>query len=126
MSQLPIRYVARHFGEPVRIRPELSETLPAHADMLRYDLAFCNPGDPSEVVFPIFKTSQAGRTSMKITLERWKSFSIGLTYQDTEDRPLGDWITYRHPDGTSIGLESITLNDFLKKSGMKIAAWRSK
>lgn len=125
MSQVPMLYVVRHFGDPVRVRPEFGETQPWHADMLRYDLAFHNPGDPAEVVFPIFSSRKEGRTTSRITFARWRSYCMTVQAQDVTDRPLGDWIGYQ-PHATRLGvLVPISLNDYLKLNPqLKITGWR--
>jgi hypothetical protein len=41
----PIIYQAMNGKKPIAIRPELLETDPMHADMLRYDQAFHHPTD---------------------------------------------------------------------------------
>jgi hypothetical protein len=124
-------YRAILWNEPVRVRPEFGETEPAHADMLRYDLAFCNPEDPSVVCFPIFKHSRDGRTSDRITLERWRSFSMKLEAVETLPAKsaavsVGSYVTYQHPEGTSIGLEKKTLDQFLAANlRLRIVGWRT-
>ena len=119
-----------HFKEPVAIRPELQEKVPAHADMLRYDQAFHHPTDPSLVIFPLFRNPH-GRMPDKITIARWSSFIIKLElaadYNDfrtpvkktiaegVDDigvHNTREWITYVHPDGNT-DLEPTTLHQYL-------------
>lgn len=127
----PTVYRATQWGEPVAVRPELNEKIPAHADMLRYDLAFCNPNDPSIVVFPVFKSTKAGRTTSNIAARRWSSFSVSLaeesvwTWLEQKGVPLAQWITYIHPDG-NFGLEPQTFDQFLAANReLKLAGWRT-
>jgi len=47
-------------GKAVTLRD--GETVPRHADMLRYDLGFCDPSDISVIVLPVF-AGKYGRTS---------------------------------------------------------------
>lgn len=97
-------------NEPVRVRPEFLEEVPAHADMCRYDNAFHSPADASLVIFPLFRHKTAGMYPDKITVARWSSFSIHLefahqgehqSFDYIADHPIGDWITYQHPDGNT-------------------------
>ena len=76
------QYQVLDFGEPVRVCPELGEEAPRHADMLRYDLAFCDPAHPDLVVFPIFN-SKDRRTSQNITEGGWDTTATVLTVEDT-------------------------------------------
>lgn len=86
-------------NEPVHLREALRETEPCHADMLRYDFAFCNPADVSQVVFPVFKTKD-GDTQRNITEGRWSSFVLKLIPFSAEEAPanLHEWFTYVHGD----------------------------
>jgi hypothetical protein len=142
MNTQPILYQAFSFRRPVAIRPEINETIPAHADMLRYDRAFHHPDDPSLVVFPIFKV-QGGRFPLRITTGRWDSFiiklekiydynshramgfdpSVGAGIDDLGIHNLSQWIGYEH-GANYRGLEKITLGKVLEGK-TKIVGWRS-
>jgi hypothetical protein len=130
--QMPFLFQALQFQEPVRVRAELQETDPAHADMLRYDLAFHSPVDPSLVIFPWFKHKTQGAYPKTITAARWQSFAMNLKAQDeeqvylaTRDFPLGDWIGYQHPDGNQCGLVPVTLDQWLQAHPqVRINGWR--
>jgi hypothetical protein len=104
------------FGEPVAIRPEMQETEPAHADMLRYDLAFCNPADPSMIVFPQFKTRQ-GKLGGKVTIGRWDSFCMRLAIIPEEAMggapDISEWFTYEH-SATGHGLHRVTFAEYVQ------------
>lgn len=116
MDHLPIVYRVRWRvgGRPIEIRPELKETEPCHADMLRYDVAFHHPTDPSLVIFPVFK-HRDGRFPLRITHARWDSFMLNLSRADVEvEGPVGDWIGYMHAV-PSYALQKVTLNDYLKR-----------
>jgi hypothetical protein len=102
--------------DDMRPRPELGETQVRHADMLRYDLAFHNPDNPNEVIFPVFK-GPYGLSSRTITTARWHSFSMILQANLAKNRYIenyGDWITYRHPDGKHFDLVPQTLREYLE------------
>lgn len=119
-------YRIDHWGKPVETRPELGESLPRHADMLRYDLAFCHPEEPSLVIFPVFR-GKDGRTTNKITHGRWDSFSMKVIDQgEVYLEGLNAWITYRHVLPTYGKLEPQTMGEFLAKSDQKfkIVGWR--
>lgn len=107
---------------PVRVRD--FESGPRHADMLRYDLAFCNPEDVSLVIFPVFKSNREGRTSQNITLGRWDSFVMSLQeFTDEVNGPFGKWFTYVH--GPKHELVKQTLDEFLTQHPkMQIVSWR--
>jgi hypothetical protein len=127
--------------KPIAIRPELLETDPMHADMLRYDQAFHHPTDPSLVIFPHFRLKGAGGLYPdKITVGRWSSFTITLNQfsnfnlpmhictiaQDVDDcgiHNLNDWVGYvfNVPGYT---LRKITLEEYLKEYPKKIVGWR--
>jgi hypothetical protein len=118
-------YRITHFGEPVHARPELCETQPPHADMLRYDLAFHCPDQPELVVFPIMRSS-SGATMHGITARRWESFcmKVNPTRQIVDARSVETWITYQHPAGQGFGLVPCVLRDYLKEHGLKLSGWR--
>lgn len=125
INQSPRFYCAfeRDGKTPIRIRH--FENAPRHIDMLRYDLAFCDPTDCSLIVFPIFK-DRDGKTSQNITYGRWDSFSVKLLeYEKDTWGPLGEWVTYRHVNGHMGTLEKQTLNQFLAAHPkMQIVGWR--
>lgn len=110
---------AIQFGKPVAIRPELSEKAPSHVDMLRYDLAFCSPMDPSLIVFPVFQTKH-GKLGGRATHRRWDSFGIRLQpVPEMEPTNIDNWTTYRHPVNANMStdyavLEPVTLRDYMK------------
>jgi len=112
----------RNGKTPVRVRSFESET--RIADMLRYDLAFCDPEDVSRVIFPVFKHRTDGRTSQQITLGRWDSFSTMLQefIPDVNGR-FGSWFTFVH--GPKHELVKQTLDEFLAvHPKMQIVSWR--
>lgn len=125
---------AKQYGSPVGPpRAEFGEKQPAHADCLRYDLAFHKPDDLSFVVFPVFKSAKYGNTSKVIRLEKWRSHGILLEpvpYSDPEGGDVADWnvanwITYRHPsnaDGIAdyTKLEPVTMAEFMKANRYKL------
>jgi hypothetical protein len=119
-------------GAPVRPRPELNEDRPHHADSLRYDLAFHSPADTSLVIFPWFKHKTDGSYPFAITVARWHSYGIVLravanhhTRLYIDQHPVGDWITYQHPDGNH-GLEPTTMDDWLRvHPGVSLRGWRN-
>lgn len=121
-------------GEPVRVRPESRETLPHHADMLRYDLGFHSPDDTSLVIFPWFKHKTDGAYPPAVTVRRWDSFGLRVTEMPEENaeaylraHPIGDWVNYRHPGTTYHLLEPVTLNDWLKENPkVTIHGWRGR
>lgn len=124
----PNIYQILQFGKSIKVKSEIGEKEPSHIDMLRYDLAFMNPRDPSFVVFPIFKFP-CGRTSRSITWDRWRSFSC--TVNEVPDGALefgsyGDWVTYRYPQGNDMApLIPLTLNAYLAENkSAKIVGWR--
>lgn len=96
---------------------------PPNADMLRYDLAFCNPEAPDEVIFPVFKTSQ-GHTTRSITLDRWRSFGLSLDRSGMHamDNDLKQWVTYI--TDTSGDLLPVKLGDWIERHKAKVVAWR--
>lgn len=113
---------------PIMIRARLRETEPRHADMLRYDGAFCNPLDVSQVVFPIWKTPN-GRLGGGITVGRWESFAIQLILFRTESENtevpsnLNDWYTYVH--GPKYELIRVTWAEYTKiHPKYKLVGWR--
>jgi len=132
--------------KPIAIRPELLETDPMHADMLRYDQAFHHPTDPSLVIFPHFRLKGAGGLYPdKITVGRWSSFTIKLekfldlgkfgTNEHVTDA-LGipgvddfgihnqnEWIGYVHTI-PEYSLKKVTLEEYLKDVPKKIVGWR--
>jgi len=78
-------------GTPVELRP--GETVPQHADMLRYDLGFCDPKEISKVLFPVF-SGKAGRTSPQITRAGlrsacWSSVTTRTRCSRLVGRPTG-------------------------------------
>jgi len=83
-------------GGSVDPNPRLQETLPRHADMLRYDGAFCDPADMSRVILPIFQIRGLGTTPGHITWDRWKSFGLLLipTEEQLSSESIVDWFTY--------------------------------
>lgn len=107
------------FGKPVGPpRPELHEKMPRHADMLRYDRAFHNPTDPSEIIFPRFK----GWGAQKITYARWSSFVMNVEPAKAVVENAGDWITYVHPPGAFSDLAPKTLREFMQENNLKLTA----
>lgn len=121
-------YQVTQFGKAdVNPRPALGETLPRHADMLRYDNAFCDPNNFSRVIFPVFQHSKNGRTSGRITFARWDSFIMKLQ-QIGEESPLlcGKWITFKHGESKDLAIDySIlvpqTLEEFMAAGKYKLA-----
>ena len=114
---MPTVRQAIQFGEPVGSRPHRFKTeLPDHADMLRYDIAFCNPEDISMVVFPVFKTRN-GKLGGNITSARWSSFSIKLrSVEDFHIPNIGQWITYQHiTPGEPLKLTRLTLDEYIER-----------
>jgi hypothetical protein len=110
-------------GTPVELRP--GETVPQHADMLRYDLGFCDPKEISKVLFPVF-SGKAGRTSPQITRGRWTSFGLLVERYDKDAvQPLG-WTTYRHRnEDPLLELVPVTLDEYLNAHpGDGVATWR--
>jgi hypothetical protein len=110
-------------GAAVALRP--GESLPVHADCLRYDLGFCDPADPGKVVFPVFK-GQHGRTSPHITRARWTSCGMWVERFDKDVLHFGGWTTYRHQDGDATKpLVAVTLAQYLAQHpGDRVAMWR--
>lgn len=148
MNQQPVIFRAVERGrarEPIAIRPELNETQPRHADMLRYDAAFHHPQDVSLLVFPIFKVA-GGVYPQRITGQRWGSYVMQLDVfwnfgrHNEKDEPtfpdgvtfagignIDEWITYIHraPDyGT---LHRITFAEYLTLGDVKrkVVGYRS-
>jgi hypothetical protein len=101
------------------------ETVPRHADLLRSDLAFCDPAEIAKVVFPVFK-GKNGRTSPQITRARWTSCDLLVERYDKDVLHFGDWTTYRYEDGDSTRpLVPVTLSQYLAQHpGEKVAMWR--
>ena len=91
-------------GGSVDPNPRLQETLPRHADMLRYDCAFRDPADVGRVILPIFQVRGLGTTSGHITWDRWRSFGLALVASGEEATGIEDWITYVHvpPDYSTL------------------------
>lgn len=124
----PIFHRAFHFNRPVEIRAELEETDSCIADMLRYDLAFQHPTDPSLIVMPVFKTPH-GNLCEQITFGRWQSFSTRLEVIKDETtldtlRFSDDWFTYVHENSRSITRK--TFSEFMKSNPKyKIVGYRS-
>jgi len=117
-------YFNLNYLEPVSVRRALKETEPAHADMLRYDLGFHDPEEPSYVAFPIFRHPQGGRTSKDLTIERWRSFSIALQAQLSGTPDIDNWITYIEIPGT-IGRRRQTFAEYFKAHPkLKVVGWR--
>ena len=110
-SQLQEVWIAKSFGRSIALRPELQETIPQHADMLRYDTAFHDPADPSRVIFPRFK-SVGGNIGGIPTSARWASFMISLTATNQFTDDFAKWITYRHTRDHE--LTPVTLEDYMK------------
>lgn len=116
------------FGKPVQPPSQrLNEKGPRHADMLRYDLAFCNPEEPHQVVFPVFD-SKFGKTTQSITYARWRSFCMELTpgVEVLLEHCRG-WITYVHPrDGFGCvdygKLAPQSMAEFMLEGRLKFAA----
>lgn len=127
MEALVNLYRITHFGKPVQARPELGEVEPPHADMLRYDLAFANPAQVDQVIFPIFSSRKRGRTTERITVARWLSWSMKTMWEGdgkTFVQGLENWFTYRH---TNVPGELVrqTLGEYLAANPeLKIAGWR--
>lgn len=127
-TQTPIFHRAMHFNRPVEIRGELQETDSCIADMLRYDLAFQHPTDPSLIVMPVFKTPN-GNLCEQITFGRWQSFSTRLEVIKDETtldtlRFSDDWFTYVHENSHSITRK--TFSEFMKANPKyKIVGYRS-
>jgi len=114
-----LAYRVKQFNRPSAPRPEVGETLPPHRDMLRYDLGFHDPKQPDLIVLPIFQ-SKHGKTQRGITKGRWDSFMCRLEQTNEECRDVENWITYR----SEMDPEPITLAQFMKENGYKIAGWR--
>lgn len=113
-------YRVTQFGTPVEHpNPRIGEREFAHADMLRYDLAFCSPKDPSLVIFPKFKQSGAGTIGGKITWARWESFILAVRpYEDETIYDFSDWITCRRtPDGE---FNRMTLDQYMRTMKAKL------
>lgn len=101
------------------------DTRMPHADMLRYDLAFHNPNNISEVVFPIFRHPKEGHTSHSITVGRWDSFTMKVGEKHNTDEPVGEWITFRHHPKEHGVLVPVTLNQWmLEHPKHSIVGWR--
>ena len=113
-------------GTRIMLHPEFGDKEPEHVDMLRYDLAFCDPQDIARVVFPIFNSRKAGRTTSKITIDRWRSFGLLVETIEKDVVDPGKWTTYRHENGDPLRpLVPQTLDEYLKAHpGEKIAGWR--
>jgi hypothetical protein len=99
--------------------------IPRHSDMLRHDLAFCDPEDVSKVLFPVF-SGKAGRTSPHITRARWRSCGLHLERFDKAFvQPLA-WVTYRHEgENPRRPLAPVSLAEWLAQHpGDRVAMWR--
>lgn len=129
-------YMVTRHGQPVRVRDECKEEQPEHADMLRYDLAFCNPTIPYLVILPVF-TSKHGNTSKAITLGRWQSFGMKLHLLgqrseeqfDVMNTNLDQWTTYVHPRNDSgmvdyTRLAARTLAEHMAQEKVRLKGWR--
>lgn len=125
MKLMKIYRVTNSIGkrEPIKTREEFGEVIPPHADMLRYDGAFCDPADVSRVIFPIVQHKGIGRSSAHITRGRWHSFSMDLSVEkEASDEQVGHWITYHH--GQNHELVQQTLDEHLLIDKVKIVGWR--
>jgi hypothetical protein len=130
---VPIVFVVTASRQPIRIREECNETLPEHADMLKYDLGFHSLRNLSLVIFPWFRHYTDGSYPVKITEGRWGWFSMRLERFAVggeasgliQKHPIGGWIGYQHVDGDRTRLESITLDRWLKAHPkVTILGWR--
>jgi hypothetical protein len=109
MTDLAIIYrITDLEGRPVTVHD--GETMPRHAEMLCQDLAFCDPTEVSKVLFPVF-SGESGRTSPKITRNRWKSFGLLVERYDRDFVRPGTWTTYRHLGEGRLTL--VTLDEWL-------------
>lgn len=105
------------FGKPVGPPSDrLGEKLPRHADMLRYDRAFHNPADPSEIIFPRFK----GYSASRITYDRWRSFIMKVEPARAVVENADEWITYVHSPGAFTELKPKTLREFMQENKLKL------
>jgi hypothetical protein len=123
--------VTDRWNEPARVRTECGETLPSHADMLRYDIGFHSPADLSLIVLPVFRHPKFGSTPRAITVDRWRSFAlkleeVGTPYDEKFDSQPGvhSWITYRHNAPDYHTLLPQTLEQYLQATKTKIASYR--
>ncbi len=106
-------------GTAITLRP--GDTLPLHADCLRYDHGFCDPQEISKVLFPVF-SGKAGRTSPQIMRGHWSSCGLLVERYDKDYVQPLDWITY---EGEGEGLTPITLAEWLDEHpGDRVAMWR--
>ena len=110
-------------GKAVTLRD--GETVPRHADMLRYDLGFCDPNDISIVVLPVFR-SKSSRTPPRITVRRWASYGLAVEPLDENFVDPLSWTTYRHKgEDATAELVPVTLAEYLRSHpGDKVAGWR--
>lgn len=117
-------HFVKQFGQPLGTNSMSAH--PAHANMLLYERGFCNPLEPSFVVFPAFNSRQHD-SSTKLLARAWCCFwmtldCIGLAQSESV---LQKWVTYIHPPGDSFTLVPQTLDEYLKSnSELRISGWR--
>jgi len=127
VNRIAKQYRVTCFGRPIALATPIvldgTPGEPSHADMLRYDGAFCNAADLSMVVFPIWNTPH-GKSSRSITLGRWQSFSMKLEEVEAVAKIGDDWFTYV-ATGPNYKLVRMTMGEYFKQHPKyKLTGWR--